>query len=124
MESGVSTVSGPAPTKGRIHPIYLSILAAIVASVLPFGLAWLRFLGGILISTGGGFSRTLSPPARTASLLAEDEAGNTYTGVLEVCYRPSVSAPGAPSPAPPLFFMLAAVLLIACSALFVHRLRH
>lgn len=50
----------PEPTvKNRIHPVYLAILAAIVASVLPFGLAGLRFLGGILLVASMGTLLTL-----------------------------------------------------------------
>jgi len=84
------------------------------------------YLDGVLISTGGSFSKTLSlsPGINRFTLLAEDEAGNMSTGTLEVYYKPSVSAPSGTSPAPLLFFTLAAVLLIACSALFVYRLRH
>ena len=58
MEGGVST-GGPAPTKGRIHPVYLAILASIVAPFLPFGLAGLRFLGGTLLVASLGTLLTL-----------------------------------------------------------------
>jgi hypothetical protein len=50
--------SGPVPTKGRIHPLYL-IFVAIVVVVLSFGLAGLRFLGGILLVASTGFLLTL-----------------------------------------------------------------
>jgi hypothetical protein len=51
--------SGPVPTKGRIHPLYLVIFVAIVVVVLSFGLAGLRFLGGILLVASTGFLPTL-----------------------------------------------------------------
>jgi len=49
----------PAATKSRIHPVYLAILATIIAVVFPFGLAGLRFLAGILLVASLGTLLTL-----------------------------------------------------------------